>query len=79
MANFCVGDCQQPAAVGDIVMGQVKKIISEECVLVSFGAGLLGIVDITDASDDYTDDPFGHSTTYSIIKYVYSMTVIHVQ
>ena len=66
-----VGDCQQPA-VGDIVTGQVKKIILEECVLVSFGAGLLGRVDITDASDDYTDDPFGHSTTYSIVKYVYN-------
>ena len=54
--------------VGDVVTGQVRKIIPEECILVSIGAGLLGRVDITDTSDDYTDDPFGHSTTYSIIK-----------
>ena len=62
-----LGDYQEPM-VGDIVTGQVRKIIPEECILVSIGAGLLGRVDVTDTSDDYTDDPFGHSTTYSIIK-----------
>lgn len=53
-------------------MGQVRKMIPHECLLVSFGAGLLGRVDITDTSDDYSDDPFSHSTTYSIVKCVHT-------
>lgn len=68
---FIVGDCLQPS-VGNIVVGQVRKVMSHECLLVSFGAGLLGRVDITDASDDYTDDPFSKSTPYSIVKCVYN-------
>ena len=64
-----IGDCEEPS-VGGIVTGQVKKIISDERALVSFGAGLLGRVDITDTSDDYSDDPFSQSTTYSIVKCV---------
>ena len=69
---MCLGDCQEPS-VGDIVTGQlqVRMITSDECALVSFGAGSLGRVDITDTSDDYSEDPFSHSTTYSIIKCVY--------
>ena len=67
---MCLGDCQEPS-VGDIVTGQVRNIISDECALVSFGAGSLGRVDIMDTSDDYSNDPFSHSTTYSIVKYVY--------
>ena len=65
-----IGDCEEPSVV-DIVTGQVRKIISDEYALVSFGAGLLGRVDIMDTSDDYSDDPFSQSTTYSIVKYVY--------
>ena len=64
---MCLGDCQE-SSVGDIVTGQVRKIISDECALVSFSTGPLGRVDITDTSDDYSDDPFSQSTTYSIIK-----------
>ena len=30
---MCLGDCQEPS-VGDIVTGQVRKIISDECALV---------------------------------------------
>ena len=67
---MCLGDCQE-SSVGDIFTGQVRKIISDECTLVYFGAGPLGRVDITDTSDDYSNDPFSHSTTYSIVKYVY--------
>ena len=70
---MCLGDCQEPS-VSDIVTGQVRKIISDKCALVSFDACSLGRVDITDTSDDYvyTDDPFSHSTTYSIVKCVYA-------
>ena len=67
---MCLGDCEE-SSVGDIVTGQVRKIISDECALVSFGAGSLGRVDITDTSDNYSDDPFSQSTTYSIVKCVY--------
>ena len=63
---MCLDDCQEPSG-GDIVTGQVRKIIS-----VSFGAGSLGRVDITDTSDEYSDDPFSHSTTYSMVKCVYA-------
>ena len=38
---MCLGDCQE-FSVGDIVTGQVRKIISDECALFSFGAGSLG-------------------------------------
>jgi len=60
-------------------VGQLKKIIPHECLLVSFGAGLLGRVDITDMSDTYSEDPFSHSTTYSIVKcvYTYSVALMH--
>ena len=68
---MCLDDCQEPSG-GDIVTGQVRKIISDECALVSFGAGSLGRVDNTDTSDEYSDDPFSHSTTYSIVKCVYA-------
>ena len=61
----------QEPSVGDIVTGQVRKIILDECALVSSGAGSLGRVDITDTSDDYSNDPFSHSTAYSIVKCVY--------
>jgi len=56
-------------------VGQLKKIIPHECLLVSFGTGLLGRVDITDMSDNYSEDPFSHSTTYSIVKCVYKYSV----
>ena len=67
---MCLGDCQE-LSVSDIVTGQVRKVKSDECVLISFGAGSLGRVDITDTLDDYSDDPFSHSTSYSIVKCVY--------
>ena len=67
---MCLDDCQEPS-VGDIVKGQVRKIISDESALVSFGAGSLERVDITDTSDNYSDNPFSQSTTYSIVKCVY--------
>ena len=69
---MCLGDCQE-FSVGDMVTGQVRKIISDECALFSFGAGSLGRVEITDTSDDYSDDPFSQLTTYSIVKYVYAI------
>ena len=56
---MCLGDCKE-LSVGDIVTGQVRMIILDECTLVSLGAGSLGRVDITDTSDDYSDDPFSH-------------------
>ena len=40
-----LGDCKE-LSVGDIVTGQVRKIILDECALVSLGAGSLGRVDI---------------------------------
>ena len=69
---MCLGDCQEPS-FGAIVTGQVRKTISNECTLVSFGAGSLGRVDIMETSDDYRDDPFSHSTTHSIVKRVYAI------
>ena len=42
---MCIGDCQE-SSVGDIVTGQVRMIILDECALVSLGAGSLGRVDI---------------------------------
>ena len=58
---MCLGDCQE-SSVGDIVTGQVRMIILDECALVSLSAGSLGRVYITDTLDDYSDDPrpFSH-------------------
>lgn len=67
--TFSLGIPKKPS-VGDIVAGQVRKVMPNECLLVSFGAGLLGRVDITDISDDYSDHPLSKSQTHSIVKYV---------
>lgn len=56
--------------VDDVIMGQVRRVVPHECLLVSFGAGLLGRVDITDMSDEYGDHPLTKSLTHSIVKYV---------
>ena len=45
-------------------------MVPHECLLVSFGAGLLGRVDITDMCDEYGDHPLTKSLTHSIVKYV---------
>ena len=65
---FCLGMPRAPV-VGKVVVGQVKKVLPHEGLLVCL-PGHTGRVDITDVSDHFTDHPLSGFRKSQFVKCV---------